>query len=123
MSRLLVLTLLAAVAGGCSGRRSGPTPTPSRDPSPPLTRSDRDAFQGLPPAPPDVDGGGGAGAGNGGSGTAIGNAGSGNRGGSGGSSGGQKGAAVPEPGTMLLVGSGLAAAALARRRRRAVRPT
>lgn len=119
MSRFhCTVTLLLALAAGCSGHRTTQRPTPARDPSPPLTRSDTTVFD-VPTTPPDTSGGGnGAGSGHSG-GTAIGNAGNGNGGGNGGSSGGH-GAAVPEPGTMLLVGSGLAAAALARRRRKAV---
>jgi hypothetical protein len=43
----------------------------------------------------------------------------GSQGGSGGGAGGGGGQPVPEPGTLLLVGSGLAGAALLRRRRQA----
>lgn len=66
-------------------------------------------FETAPPTGVDTPDNGGVGGGGGEGGVGIGN---------GGGSGGPKGASVPEPGTMLLVGSGLAIAALSRRKRK-----
>jgi hypothetical protein len=98
---LAVLALLPILAA-CSkhGSSSTPGPTVTTDGPP----GDDSAFD-VPPVQPSDPGGKNGGGGNGGG------------GGSGGGGGGGPGSPVPEPTTLLLVGSGLAGAALYRRRR------
>lgn len=116
MFRFTLTAITLCLLAGCSKHRSQRNPTsPALEPAPPLVRSDRDVFEGDSagkPAPPSD--GAGAGGTSGQSGVGIGNG--------GGGAGGGRGAAVPEPGTMLLVGTGLAAAAFSRRRRKAATP-
>src|SRR5262245_38070222 len=115
MPRLALTTAIVALSlfVGCSNHRSHRNATsPALDPAPPLTRSDRDVFVGMPVKPGEPGGSSGTNAGSV-PGVGVGNGGE----GGGGGGGGGGGSAVPEPGTMLLVGTGLAMAALSRRRR------
>ena len=100
MSRLTLIVTLTLLAGCSSHNARRSQPAPNLDASPPLVRSDSDVLAGTRPVEPPPDRGSGSGnAGNaGGSGNAV-NVG-------GGGSGG-RGTAVPEPATMLLVGTGM----------------
>ena len=131
--------LVAAAMVSCTDHSSTVAPAPQENPDPPVNGGDGDVF--VPPItaidpsdPLDGDpdtgstgGGGSSGDNNGGGGIGD-NGGGGGGGGSGQSSGGGSGgggapgAAVPEPGTMLLVGSGLASLAYYPRRQRRAEP-
>jgi hypothetical protein len=105
LTAIVILTLLTS----CSNHRSPRAPTSSaRDTAPPLVRSDRDVFDPAPAQPGAPGGSPGNGTGRAGSTPGVGAVGG----------GGNRGAAVPEPGTMLLVGTGLAVAAFSQRRRK-----
>lgn len=124
--------LVAAAMVSCTDHSSTVAPAPQENPDPPVNGGDGDVF--VPPIteidPSDpLDGGPGTGSTGGGSdngGGGLGDNGGGgggggsgqSNGGGGGDGGGTPGAAVPEPGTMLLVGSGLASLAYYRRRQR-----
>ncbi|MBI5850804.1 MAG: PEP-CTERM sorting domain-containing protein, partial [Planctomycetes bacterium] len=136
-ARLTLAALLVTLFASC-GDSGNPRLTSSGNPPPPITGGDGGVF--APPVSPPVKdlgavtnpnagtavGGGGSGHGSspgnggngGGNGGPPGNSNSGGGGGNGGpGNGNPPGSAVPEPGTLLLVGTGLAVAATLRRRR------
>lgn len=123
LKSLPLVILLFAGLGACNGSSSlaTDTATDSANPLPPLNRNDGSTFN--PPrnrgGSNDSPGGdrddGGSSGGRGGSG---GDSDENRGGGRGGGSGNPPGEPVPEPGTMLLIGTGLAGLAAYRRRQR-----
>jgi hypothetical protein len=126
-ARLTLAALLVFAASSCSDR-GAPQSNSTGNVPPPITGGDGGVFV-PPPAPPltstpatpsvGLDEPGGNGNGNGNGGNQGGGGPPGSNGGGGGGGGGPAGSAVPEPGTLFLVGSGLAGAAMLRRRRQA----
>jgi hypothetical protein len=116
MSRLTAASLLLVLMAGCSSRNSHRAPgTTERNAAPPVVGSDDAAFDGSPSQPGETKTGvGGSGGGKGTGGDSASEA---------AARRSERGAAVPEPGTILLVGTGLAAAALSRKRRKATSET
>lgn len=116
-SNKLTLALLLCIGFGACMDHSGQVTLANRQPTP-VGDPDQKIIDPL------LGGASGGGNTNGGSNTGGGNTGGGsNTGGggtgSGGTGGGPAGGPVPEPGTMLLVGTGLAGAAMLRRKRKA----
>ena len=124
--RILLLACSFALLGltGC-GRGEYSKALPTNNPPAPINPTDPGAMNGGGGTTPNPGGGGTTNPGGGGGGaTGGGGSGGGSGGGAGpgGGAGGGGGQPVPEPSTLLLVGSGLASIAMMRRRRNA-KPT
>lgn len=108
MRFLLSLALLASLSVGACGGGTPSSATPATGPQAPINPPDGGSGGQIPPKGNGGGSGGGSGSGSG----------SGSGAPSGGQGPGGGGQPVPEPGTFVLVGSGMAALAMLRRRRK-----